>query len=240
MDLPQDFCRIHHWYPRFSADTFPMTFVWLSCQEVEALAEGEITGAAANAVIARLEKAMNPLPNLRFVSVDLAAPVDVPRFQSKRGAVHSAASAWNMLATSQKIRELAAAGEVRCICVRPFRRMDIQREFRLFIYEGELKAMSQYWLVQHFPWLAKRKEKYWSIGQAFVERNRFAFPAENFVMDIYVTSSDHVRILDLNPFGGDTDPLMLNHWDYDWSLPGNGIHIVPPPRIVKGNVNVSF
>ena len=125
MDAQFDFCRIHNWYPRFSADTFPMTFVWLSCQEVEALADGEIHGASANAVIARLDKAMETLPAQRFVSVDLGAPVDVPRFEKKRGAVHSAASAWTMLASSQKVRDLAAKGDVRCICARPFRRIDM-------------------------------------------------------------------------------------------------------------------
>ncbi len=145
-----------------------------------------------------------------------------------------------MLSSSERVRKAAEKGEVSCICARPFRRMDMQREFRMFIYHGKLKAMSQYWLVRHFPWLEKRQEKYWNIGLKFVEKYGFAFPAEDFVMDVYISSSDHVKVLDLNEFGGKTDPLMMNDWNLDWESMTPGIHIVPPPRMVSGEVNVSF
>jgi hypothetical protein len=64
-------------------------------------------------------------------------------------------------------------------------------------------------------------------------------PALDLVVDIYITSDNNVLILDLNPWGGETDPKMLNTWDRDWEQE-IGIVLMPPPTRINGDVNVSF
>lgn len=232
-------CRMPEWYPDLAPDSFPTVFVRLSEEEIRSLAAGETEGAAPSAAISRLAQAMRAFSGRRFVSVDLAAPTDTERFERKRGAVSSAGSAWRVLASSAKIRRSASEGLVQCVCVRPFRRMDQTREFRLFIRDGALKAMSQYWLVRHFRRLEGRKEGYWSLAKDFVSRLSWRLPLRDLAMDVYVTSKGEMIVIDLNPWGAPTDPLMLRSWEQDWTQE-LGIRLIPPPHQISGDVNVSF
>ena len=174
-----------------------------------------------------------------IVSVDLAAPTDTERFAGKRGAVYSARSAWHYLCESDKIRHAAAAGEATSICIRPFRSMNQTREFRLFINDRKLKAMSQYYLIRHFRRLEGYKQKYWELARDFVNHASWLLPVENIVMDIYISSADEIMIIDLNPWGEPTSPLLFKNWNIDWSVP-YGLRLIPPPTRISGNVNVSF
>ncbi len=239
MDNNNDFCKMQNWYPALSGNTFLTSFIKLQPEEVEALADGAVSGPIAYNVIKRMKQPMHYIPGNCFVSVDTCSPTDTERFKSKRGAVHSAQSAWNFLAMSKKVRTAAIKKEVSNICIRPFRRMNQTREFRLFIYKGELTAMSQYWLVRHFRRLESIKEQLWDHVNEFFEEISWNLPAETFVMDIYITSSKKILILDLNPWDGETDPLLLGRWDRDWTEKA-GIVLMPPPTKIFGNVNVSF
>lgn len=242
LDPVLDACRTPNWYPQLSAFSLPTSFVALQADEIEALAAGEDASAPVpKRAVRRLRAVMKRFPYNRFLSVDLAAPVDTDRFKNKRGAIRSAESAWNVLAESERVRESAKRGEVTSICVRPFRRMDITREFRLFVKDGKLFAMSQYWLVKHFPKLEKMKELYWEKAATFVSENAWALPIQDVVADVYFTSSGRILIMDLNVLEDPTDPKMFNSWDnFNWSGDPAGIKIVPPPHTLNGDVNVSF
>lgn len=236
-------CKLQNWYPKLAAFSLPTLFVSLQEDEVRALADGaDAESEIAQRVLPRLRQVMNSTNSYnRFLSVDLVAPVDSERFKTKRGAVRSAYSGWNILAGSERVRESAKRGEVTNICVRPFRRMDIAREFRLFIKGGKLFAMSQYWLVKHFPKLEKMKELYWEKAATFVSENAWALPIQDVVADVYFTSSGRTLIMDLNVLEDPTDPKMFNSWDnFNWSGDPAGIKIVPPPHTLNGDVNVSF
>jgi hypothetical protein len=234
-----EFCRLPVWYPVLAGHTFLTSFVKLNKDEISALANGETKGKNVRDVIKQMALPMKSIPGNSFVSVDTVAPTDTDRFKGKRGAVYSPESAWRYLAKSQKVRAAAAEGKVEYVCMRPFRRMNQTREFRLFIYNRELKAMSQYWLVRHFRRLEGPKKKFWKDAKNFVEKIIWLLPVENIVMDIYFTSDNDILIIDLNPWGGDTSPLMLHTWDRDWNEE-IGIQLMPPPTKISGNVNVSF
>ena len=234
-----DIFRMQDWYPKLSSNSFPAVFLTLKDAEIAALAEGKTTGAVADALIPRLQLALRTFSGNRFVSVDSVAPTDTERFLKKRGAVSSAESAWAVLAESSKVRSAAAAGQVSCICVRPFRRMDVTREFRLFIRDGKLLGMSQYWLIRHFRRLVALTPAYWSKAEKFVTEISAILPMHDCAMDIYFTSSGKILIVDLNPWGPPTDPLMMKSWDRDWNTVA-GCQIVPPPHMLSGDVNVSF
>lgn len=226
------------WYSLLSNYTFPTSFVKLHPEEVTALAAGRSSGAEAKAVIQKLKGPMKAFPGNSFVFTDSHAPTDTERFDKKRGAVYSPGSAWRNLAASEKIRKAASEGEVEFICIRPFRRMNRIREFRLFIRGGKLKGMSQYWLVRHFKRLQNAQKHLWKQAQNLVDEISWTVP-EDIVIDIYFTSDGDILILDLNPWGPPTSPLLFRNWEQDWDSE-QGIRIIPPPVRISGEVNVSF
>lgn len=228
-----------YWYPTLAAYTFMTSFVKLKDEEVDALALGEFKGEIAEGVIKRLALPMNSIKGNAFVFTDIAAPTDTVRFSAKRGAVYSPESAWKVLSKSDKIKKAAKDGLVKYICIRPFRRMNKMREFRLFIKGGKLKGMSQYWLERHFKRLEKRKGEYWEKAGLFLEEIAWLLPAEDLAMDIYFTSENEVLVIDLNPWGMPTDALLFKDWERDWEC-DEGLKTIPPPFKISGEVNVSF
>ena len=238
----KNFCKMVNWYPLFAGKTFMTSFVKLRPEAIQALANGETEweeDSVIDLTIKDLRKAMSLVTGNSFVSVDYCSPTDTERFANKRGAVYSPESAWINLASSAKVRESAAAGEVEYISVRPFRRMNRPREFRLFIKDGKLKAMSQYHLIRHFRRLEGVKNNYWDMAKAFVNEISWNLPVKDIVMDIYFTSNQEIYILDFNPWGNPTDPLMLQTWERDWSEEA-GIVLMPVPMSIGGDVNISF
>ena len=238
----KNFCRMVNWYPLFAGKTFMTSFVKLRPEAIQALIDGEteiIEGSAVDLTIKDLRKAMSLISGNSFVGVDSCSPTDTERFANKRGAVYSPESAWVNLASSEKVRRSAEKGEVEYISIRPFRRMNRPREFRLFIKDGKLKAMSQYHLIRHFRRLEGVKNKYWEMAKEFVDEISWNLPVKDIVMDIYFTSNQEIYIIDFNPWGSPTDPLMLNTWERDWSEE-LGIVLMPVPMSIGGDVNISF
>ena len=235
-----DALRVQNYYSMLAHCSMPATFAFLKEDECEALANADTISPAAKNAIKRISAAMQPFRGKHFISTDFAAPTDSPRFlSSKKGAVVSAESAWYSLTGSRKIRELASAGQVQCVCVRPFRVFDIPREFRLFIRDGVLVAMSQRHLVRHFRRLEGRRDVYWSLAQSFYQENKSSFPLKTFCADIYITSRKRVIVLDLNPWGDPTDPLMYLDWNREETQP-LGCLLVPAPQTLSGEIQVSF
>ena len=241
-----NFCALPIWYQALAPYTFETKFVKLRTDAISALADSancgaeiDMDSAVSKQVIEDLRPVMKQFPGNCFVSVDLCAPTDTERFAAKRGAVFSPESAWYYLAHSAKVAASAAAGKLEFVCIRPFRNMSRAREFRLFIHEGKLSAMSQYNLLRHFYRLDGVKEKYLKLADEFLECVEWKIPLEKLVIDIYITSSDKVMVVDLNPWGEPTDPLLLRTWERDWSEPA-GIVLMDIPCKVSGNVNVSF
>lgn len=235
----KNFCRIPIWYPSLANHTFVTSFVRLREPEIAALRNGDDNTAAAQSVIQRLNDPMRKFKGNCFITVDTVAPTDTERFTGKRGAVYSARSAWHFLAASTKVREAAAAGEVEHICIRPFRSMNQTREFRLFLRNRKLVGMSQYWLIRHFRRLEGIKAELLGRANAFVDNIGWMLPEGELVMDIYFTSRGETLIIDFNPWGAPTEPLLYKSWDQDWDATPD-IRLMPPPLRISGDVNVSF
>lgn len=243
MSEANDFLRLPNWYPVLAGHTFLTSFVKMRSDVIAALAAGE-TGErersmAVSSILEDLRQPLGAIPGNAFACVDSCAPTDTERFRAKRGAVFSPTSTWKYLALSRKVREAAASGKAEYICLRPFRRMNRTREFRLFICDGKLNAMSQYHLIRHFRRLDGVRNAFWEQAADFVDRISWLLPIKTLVMDIYFTSSGKILVIDLNSWGEPTDPLLLRSWERDWSRPA-GIVLMDPPTRISGSVNVSF
>ena len=237
-----EFFRTPNWALVLGEYAGAKTFLRLSQEEIDLLAGGVTRGREVRQIIRRLKLAMRSgggaLGNF-FVSTDVCSPTDTRRFAVKRGAVHSAESAWFFLAASEKVRRAARKGRVEFLCVAPFFKIDRTREFRLFIHDGKLKAMSQYNLDRHFRRLEGIKEELWETAADWFDRVAARLPHENMVIDIYLDSDDKVGVIDVNPWGCPTDPLLLQNFDRDWSEV-IGLVLMPSPTEISGDVAVSF
>ena len=93
------FYRMPEYYPMLSSVSFPAMFVPVSEEILTALAAGDVESSVVrNFAEEKLAPAMKNIPSPRFVSVDIAAPVDSPDFSARRGAVGKALDAWKLLA----------------------------------------------------------------------------------------------------------------------------------------------
>jgi hypothetical protein len=208
---------VSSWYSTLADHTFPTTFVKLRDSDLELISNAVKSGPVVEALIARIKKAQSSFSGATFVFADTVAPTDTQRFADKKGAVHSPQSAWNNLVSSTKVRNAAKSHAFDFICVRPFRNMTYPREFRLFIYEGALKLMSQTQLDRPYQRLIQRRNFWWPKAKEFVDDISWLLPAKNIVMDIYFTSKDEILILDFNKWGSPTDPLLAGTWALDWT-----------------------
>ena len=246
MEDLRNFFTLPRWYQPLSPFTFETKFVKLRTDAIAALADSYNSGVEismdcemSKQVIADLHPVMKKVSGNSFVSVDCCAPTDTERFETKGGAVFSAESAWYYLSRSRKVAKAAASGKVEYVCVRPYRNISKAREFRLFIYEGKLSAMSQYNLIRHYRRLEGFRKRYWKLAEKFVQDIIWRIPVKALVVDVYLTSSERFIIIDLNRWGEPTSPLLLKTWERDWSEPA-GIVLIPAPTKIGGEVKVSF
>ena len=230
---------VSQWYPALAVYSFPTLFVALSADERAALAAGQADGPAVAAVVRRLDRAIASLPGSCFVHADVCAPKDAPGFAAHDGAVRRGAPAWALLASSERVRTAVRLGQTATLAVRPFRRMDHVREFRLFFKDRRVVAMSQMLLLRHFARLHGRQAELWQRANDLAAEIGARLPAADLVVDVYLTSRGALMLVDCNPWGPPTDPLLLRTWDQPWS-PAPGLKLIPPPTKLKGDVSVSF
>ncbi|MFW5996980.1 MAG: hypothetical protein ACOCQP_03095 [Lentisphaeria bacterium] len=229
---------ISEWYPMLGQFSFPTVFVQLRNNEREALMRGELKGAVVRKPIARLQRVIRDLPGGCFVTTDVCAPTDSEHF-GKTGKASYGLTAWRLLATSGKVREALQDGKTDRLVVRPYRRINKTREFRLFVYQRKLKGMSQYNLERHFHRLAGQEKTIWRWGKKFTEGIADFLPVDNVAVDVYISSENEFFIIDLNRWGEPTSPLLFKTWEHDWQEE-KGLKLIPYPVDMKGEVSVSF
>lgn len=229
---------VSEWYRDLGSYGFPTLFIALRPEQIAALVAGHRDGDAVQPVIDKLNHGIKSLPGKSFVHADVCAPTDSPTFETCRGAAGTGQKAWDLLRESPKVRAAFEAGQSTRIGLHPYRRMDPVREFRLFIRDGELKAVSQMELTRHYARLDGRKTVIWRRAGSLVEEIRPWLPDPTIVMDVYLTSKDELMVIDFNCWGPPTNPLLLKDWGRDWSAPP-GLKLIPPPLELDGNVQVS-
>lgn len=86
-------------------------------------------------------------------------------------------------------------------------------EFRCFVKENKLIAISQRDYTQYYQHISKQEEQISQAIQEFFSQNiQYKFLDEDFVFDVYRDSQGRVWLIDLNPFGEVTDSLLFS-WE---------------------------
>ena len=228
---------ISDWYISLGDFTFPTVFAKLSEAEKQIFVSDSANADTVSNLIKRIDRAITALPGACFIGLNTCAPDDAPVFQRKKS--HSSGkTAIDLLKNSQKVKSALNDSTDDTLAIRPYRRMDKTREFRLFVFKGKLSGMSQRNLIRHFRRLDSKREEYWDRAQAFFNEISALVEFENIVIDIYFTSDGSVLIVDMNEWEK-CDPLLFRKWDRDWSETA-GLKLMSEPIKMNGDVKVSF
>ena len=85
-------------------------------------------------------------------------------------------------------------------------------EFRCFVKSGNLRGICQRDVSNYYPYLLEDAEALEELIAVFWQDHVSGlFPSANYVLDVYVTNKRKCRIVDFNPWGGATLPLL-----FDW------------------------
>lgn len=228
---------ISQWYISLGDFTFPTVFARLSEDEKSYLISGNGSEQIKNGLVKRIDKAISSLPGACFIGLDTCSPDDSAIFKRKKSQ-SSGKGAIELLRNSEKVQKALSDGSTETLAIRPYRRMDKTREFRLFIYNDQLVGMSQRNLIRHFRRLDARRDEFWQKANSFYDDVKQLVKPGNVVIDIYFTSDGNVLIVDMNEWES-CDPLLFRKWDRDWSEVA-GLKLMAEPIKMKGDVKVSF
>jgi len=228
---------ISHWYLSLGNFSFPTVFIRLRQAEIQALLANDTKNPAGRQLLHRLHEDLDIFPGAGFISADVCAPTDSPHY--RRGGVSTGRQAWDLLATSKKVTQALREGQTEHLTLRPYRRMDPTREFRMFIRERKLLAMSQYFLIRHFARLDRRQDEIWKKAENFAGELADFLPVADVTADLYLCSNGRMLLVDLNPWGPPTDPLLFRNWERNWSE-SSGLKLISKPMKMKGEISVSF
>lgn len=214
-----------------------MVFIRLHEEEKQLIINNDAPEKVKQQLMARVDRAIKALPRPCFAGVDTCSPDDAKGFQRKKSHA-SAKTVIPLLQGSAKVKSALQEGHCESLVLRPYRRMDKTREFRLFIYEKQLSGMSQRNLERQFRRLEGRKDDFLQKAQDFVGQISPFLEESNVVVDIYFTSESQILIVDFNSWE-ECDPLLFRKWDRNWSEP-SGIKLMAAPIKIQGDVKVSF
>ena len=110
-----------------------------------------------------------------------------------------------------------------------------QLEFRCFVLDGELMGCSQRHVGTHFPFLAaSRAELLPRLLSFFEDTIADVFPLPSYTFDVHLPerAGAQPRLLDFNPWGGSTLPLLFG-WAELAELAGDEETELPVWRVVE-------
>lgn len=157
-----------------------------------------------------------------FVKLNWSAPADV-RWLSVGRALRSqtAEEVHLLLRSSGRLQrdlcspfegcvDAGAASVDLQLVVRQWEDVSPAAEFRCFVIEGHLMAISQRETSQYFPHLERDASSVVTdITSFFKENIRAKFPLQSYVFDVYRSTKDFVRLLDFSPLSPPTDPALF-------------------------------
>lgn len=120
----------------------------------------------------------------------------------------------SLLRSSERIRESLRCVSSTCIIWREWRYISLQCEYRCFIFENQLRGISQYMCMESIsdpqyqysiPWIREKIFSYWNnnIKEKMIHIG-------SYVMDISLSPDGSIFVVEINEWEGDTDSLMFS------------------------------
>ncbi|CAL8471972.1 g11514 [Coccomyxa elongata] len=106
------------------------------------------------------------------------------------------------------------------LALRKWIAMRPEREFRCFVQARDLIAVSQRNIMENAAFLEPQKDDLLEAMLEFFEEHvQQRFPEKDYTFDVYITTAGKVRLIDFNPIGGTTSPLLFDWAELPYSLP---------------------
>lgn len=106
------------------------------------------------------------------------------------------------------------------LALRKWIAMRLEREFRCFVQRRDLIAISQRNIMENAAFSEPQKDDLLEAMLEFFEEHvQQRFPETDYTFDVYVTTAGKVRLIDFNPIGGTTSPLLFDWTELPYSLP---------------------
>lgn len=97
-----------------------------------------------------------------------------------------------------------------------------EMEFRCFVRAQKLVGISQREVTTFYPALPGKENNLLLLIQGFFNNNvRAMFESDNYTFDIYITKDERVKVVDFNPWGAFTLPLLFT-WEELEEIHGEG------------------
>ncbi|GAQ83739.1 hypothetical protein KFL_001600080 [Klebsormidium nitens] len=91
-----------------------------------------------------------------------------------------------------------------------------EMEFRCFVKGNQLRGICQREVTSFYPSILESRKELGPVIETFIQDHVLGhFPDPDFVCDVYVTSDRRVKIMDFNPYGGGTLPLLFSWSDFE-------------------------
>jgi hypothetical protein len=240
--------RIEAWPARILALAGPLTCVPLTALQRDALfgrilmREGDapepLTPAQVEAELAALLPSLDAIVAAHggsvFVRLGTRSPKDNFEWLDEAGRLRPATSGAEVLSVllgsmERMFEDLQAAQQVDdsvCLVLRPYRHFRPDQEFRLFIEDGQIAGMSQYFHQMVFPDLGSRADATEAALRAFATAFIALAPWPSFTVDVWMDEAFQVSLIEVNPpvSAGRTDPALF----VDHPLDGSFRYLVAP------------
>ncbi|KAH3755995.1 cell division cycle protein 123-like [Pelomyxa schiedti] len=258
--------------PELSAEEFQHKILYELAVAIQNAIQ-QLGGAAFVRLSTRSPKDAIPFGG-RFSALFNARMSQVPAGDSNRDSIeffrvvnHAMAINWGIeavqiLACSQRVHEdLSQWLQVNPglfkmnVLVRKWEQIDPSMEFRVFVHNGMLTAITQYLHSCFFESLVSEKQHIKEkIVQFFdqVLKDKLRPLYKSYVIDLYIRDSGEVRVIEINPFWNKTSSALFG-WDKDRDIiasgrgpTGNPEENPPAIRVVEhefsrhGNYQYSF
>lgn len=110
-----------------------------------------------------------------------------------------------------------------------------EMEFRCFVRSHTLVGVSQREVTGFYPVLAERKNDLAIMIQHFYSENvQHKFESENYTFDVYVTRDKRIKLIDFNPWGAFTLPLLFTWEELQEVCEGGSVEF----RIIESQCSV--
>lgn len=161
---------------------------------------------------AHLQSTMNEFGGKIMVKINDKAPTDAIWINCGTLMCNSISSVYMLLKASEKVAAALKESD-NYLVIRKWANMFPSMEFRCFIHNYDLVAVSQRDVSTHYPFLAADSERiYGVISRFFDTRIKEKLHVKSVVIDVYVDKQDRVWVIGLSPFGEttETDSLLFS------------------------------